>query len=63
MRENYFLIKDNPPKEHHADKHKKIMIAGKKLPWRIEDFRNADYFVNKGYTVWTFTHDPIEDEE
>ena len=48
---------------YYADKHKKIMIAGKKLPWRIEDFRNADYFVNKGYTVWTFTHDPIEDEE
>ena len=63
MKENYFSIKENPPQEKHADKHKKIMIAGKKLPWRIEDFRNADYFVNKGYTVWTFTHAPIEDEE
>ena len=63
MKENVFSISKDPPERQHADKYKKIMIGGKNVPWKTEDYRSADYFVNKGYTVWTFTPDPFEDEE
>ena len=59
MQENIFLISKEPPERRHADKYKKIMIGGKNLPWKTEDYRSADYFVNKGYTVWTLTPEPI----
>ena len=63
MEENIYSIDKKPPKRRDADKYGKIMIGGENVPWKTEDYRSADYFVNKGYTVWTFTHDPIEDEE
>ena len=61
MPENYFpLTNGNFPKKEHADSYGKVAIGGKNKPWRIEDYRTADYFAkNKGYTIWTFTFEPI----
>ena len=67
MQENYYPRTDElcknecKPLKVHADKYGKIMLGGENVPWRVEDYRSADYFVNKVYTVFTYTLDPIED--
>ena len=61
MEENIYSLDQKTPERTDADKYKKIMLGGKNVPWRTEDYRSADYFVNKGYTVWTYTPDPIGD--